>query len=148
MVLFPPQLRRISICIALMALQLVTLDSLAEVLVVTSASSQLNTLSRSQVSDVYLGKVVSLPDGSSSILVDQPDSSPLREEFYLKVANKTAAQAKAHWAKLFFTGRAVPPRQGQDDAEVEKIISSTPGAIGYISRSALNSGLKILYIAP
>lgn len=148
MVLFPHQLQRRLICIALVALQLLPLDLLAEVLVVTSAHSPLDALSKTQVSDVYLGKVVSLPDGSSSTLIDQPDSSPLREEFYLKVANKTAAQAKAHWAKLFFTGRAVPPQQGRDDAEVKRMITSTPGAIGYIERASLGPGLKVLFVAP
>lgn len=148
MVLLPHQVRRSLICIVLVALQLLPLDLPAEVLVVTGASSRLSSLSRNQVSDVFLGKVVSLPDGSSSILIDQPDSSPLREEFYMKVANKTAAQAKAHWAKLYFTGRAVPPYQGKDEAEVKTMVSSTPGAIGYIERSALDSSVKILFVAP
>jgi len=93
MVLLPHQIRHSLICIVLVALQLLPLDLPAEVLVVTGASSRLSSLSRNQVSDVFLGKVVSLPDGSSSILIDQPDSSPLREEFYMKVANKTAALA-------------------------------------------------------
>lgn len=148
MVLLHPQLRSKLFCIVLAAVQLLPLDISAEVLVVTSAKSRLSTMSRDQVSDVFLGKVVSLPDGSSSTLIDQPASSPLREEFYMKVSNKTAAQAKAHWAKLYFTGRAVPPYQGRDEAEVKELVGSIPGAIGYIERSELDASVKVLFVAP
>jgi ABC-type phosphate transport system substrate-binding protein len=139
---------RVSRSIVLVALLLLPLDLFADVLVVTSANSPLTALSKKQISEVFLGKVVSLPDGSSSTLIDQPDSSPLREEFYMKVTNRTAAQAKAHWAKLYFTGRGEPPLKGKNEDDVKKLISSIPGAIGYIERSSLDPRVKILFVVP
>jgi ABC-type phosphate transport system substrate-binding protein len=59
----------------------------------------------------------------------------------------SAAQAKAIWAKLYFTGRGIPPREGTDSKEVIKLISSTPGAIGYIEKSSLDSSVKVIYDA-
>ncbi|HEX5363502.1 MAG TPA: phosphate ABC transporter substrate-binding protein [Gallionella sp.] len=108
----------------------------------------MTAIDRNQVCDIFLGKVAALPDGRISTLIDQPDASPLREEFYMKVANKTAAQTRAHWAKLYFTGRGVPPRQAQNSAEVIKMIHSKPGAIGYVERSSLDSSVKVIYVAP
>jgi ABC-type phosphate transport system substrate-binding protein len=134
-------------CSALAALLSLPLALLADVLVVTGAKSPSTTLSKNQVSDVFLGKVVSLPDGSSAAPIDQPESSPLRDEFYSKVANKSAAQAKAHWAKLYFTGRGVPPREGTDSGDIKRILNSTPGAIGYIEQSALDSSVKVVFVA-
>lgn len=134
-------------CCALAALLSLPLALLADVLVVTGAKSPSTTLSKNQVSDVFLGKVVSLPDGSSAAPIDQPESSPLRDEFYSKVANKSAAQAKAHWAKLYFTGRGVPPREGTDSGDIKRILNSTPGAIGYIEQSALDSSVKVVFVA-
>jgi ABC-type phosphate transport system substrate-binding protein len=119
---------------------------LADVLVVTGAKSQTITLRKNQVSDIFIGNVVSLPDGSSVTPVDQPESNPLRDEFYLKVSNKSAAQAKARWAKLYFTGRGVPPREGIDSVDVKRILNSTPGAIGYIEKSSLDSSVKVVFI--
>ncbi len=142
------QRRELPGLLALAGLLLLPLDSLAEILVVTGANSPLATLTRDQVSDVFLGKVVSLPDLSSPTLIDQPETSPLREEFYMKVANRTAAQAKAHWAKLYFTGRGIPPRQAKDDAEVKKMVGATNGAIGYIDRSSLDHSVKVLFVVP
>jgi ABC-type phosphate transport system substrate-binding protein len=134
-------------CCVLVALLSHPLGLLADVLVVTGATSSFIALSKNQVRDVFLGEVVSLPDGSGAVPVDLPESSPLRDEFYSKVANKSTAQAKAHWAILHFTGRGVPPRECRDSGEVKEILSSTPGAIGYIERSSLDSSVKVIFDA-
>lgn len=147
MIPFRQQLRLF--CLALAALLLTpSLDLRAEVIVVTGAESRISALSKNQVSDIFLGKVVSLPDGSSPTLVDQPDSSPLREEFYMKVANRSAAQARAHWAKLYFTGRGMPPRQGKDGPDVMKMVNALPGAIGYVDPAAIDHSVKVLFVVP
>ena len=129
-----------------MALLLVPCCVFAEVLVVAGANSNIVTLSKNQVSDVFSGKVASLQDGSMVTLIDQPESSPIRDEFYLKVANKSAAQAKAHWAKLYFTGRGVPPREGADYDDVKKKLNSMPDAISYIDPALLDSSVKVVFV--
>jgi ABC-type phosphate transport system substrate-binding protein len=118
----------------------------AEVVVVTGAQRPSVVLSPNQVSDLFLGKVASFPDGKSASPIDQPESSPLRDEFYNKVTNKTAAQAKSNRAKLYFTGRGAPPREGPGNEEIKKMLNSTPGGIGYIDRSSLDSSVKIIQI--
>jgi ABC-type phosphate transport system substrate-binding protein len=133
-------------CCALVALLLLPLSLFAEVLVVTSAKSSLTTLSKNQVRDVFLGRLISLPDGRVTP-IDQPESNPLRDEFYMKVTNKSAYQAKQHWAILHFTGLGIPPREGADSGDVKKILNSTPGAIGYIERSELDSSVKVILVA-
>ncbi len=132
---------------AIAVLLVIPFSSRAELVVVTGANDPV-TLSKSQISDVFLGKVTSLPDGRSVIPVDQPESSPLRDRFYLEVANRSAAQAKAQWAKLYFTGRGVPPREGRDSSDIKKILNSTPGAIGYIDQTSLDDSVKVILVAP
>ena len=133
-------------CFAFAVLLSIPCSLLAEVLVVTGVDSQSITLSKDQISDIFLGKITTLPNGNSVTLVDQPESNPLRNEFYLKVANKSAAQAKALWAKLYFTGRGEPPREARDDNDIKKIVNSTRGAIGYIDQSAVDKSVKVLLI--
>jgi ABC-type phosphate transport system substrate-binding protein len=139
--------RQVLQCGALAALLLISFSVFAEVCVVTSAKSPPITLNKNQVSDVFLGKVTSLPDGSNATPIDQPESSQLRDEFYFKVANKSVTQAKAHWEILHFTGRGMPPREGTGSAEIKKILNAIPGAIGYIERSSLDNTVKIIYVA-
>lgn len=136
--------RHISHCLVFVALLTISNSVHAEVLVVTGADSPTITLSKNQISDIFLGKITSLPDGNSVTPVDQPESNPLRDEFYLKVANKSAAQAKALWAKLYFTGRGEPPHEARDNDDIKKIVNSTRGAIGYIDQSAVDKSVKVL----
>jgi ABC-type phosphate transport system substrate-binding protein len=136
--------RHISHCLALAALLAIPFGLQAEVLVVTGAESPSFTLSKDQVGEIFLGKITSLPDGDPVTPIDQPESNPLRNEFYLKVANKSAAQAKALWAKLYFTGRGEPPLEATNDDEIKKILNSTRGAIGYIDHAAVDKSVKVL----
>lgn len=133
------------VCVIL-ALTLFARLSCAEVLVVTGANTAVSTLSKSQVSAIFQGRLLALPDGGRVATVDQPESNRLRDEFYLKVTNMSAAQARAQWAKLYFTGRGVPPREAVDSDEVKRLVNSLPDAVGYIDRSALDSSVRVLYI--
>jgi len=144
--MIPVTRRKVLLGCALAALLALSPIALAGEVVVTGAKSSLNALDRDQVRDLFLGHMSTLPTGRNATLVDQPQSSPLRDEFYLKVANKSAAQARALWAKLYFTGRGVPPREGLDSADVKRIVNSTPDAIGYIEESALDSSVKVIFV--
>ena len=132
-------------CFALVVMLLLPLDLFAEVLVVTGANSSSINLSKNQVRDIFLGRTPSLPGGRNATVIDQPDSSPIREEFYLKVMSKSAAQIKAHWAQLFFTGGGEPPCEGRSSADIKKRLNTIPGAISYIERSALDSSVNVLF---
>jgi ABC-type phosphate transport system substrate-binding protein len=133
------------LCIIVL-MQIISQPVRAEVVVVTGAQRPSVVLSQNQVSDLFLGKVASFPDGKSASPIDQLESSPLRDEFYGRVTNKTSAQAKSNRAKLYFTGRGAPPREGAGNEEVKKLLNLTPGGIGYIERSSLDSSVKVIQI--
>ena len=75
--------------------------------------------SKAQVAQIFLAKTDALPNGRVAKPVDQADGSAVRNEFYDKVADKNAAQMKAYWAQLTFTGKAQPPRNVSGDAAVD-----------------------------
>ena len=118
----------------------------AGAVVVASADSPLGALDKNQVRDLFLGIMSSLPNGVSAILVDQPDASPLRNEFYLKVTNKSAAQARAQWAKLYFTGRGVPPHEGLNSEDIKRFLNANPGSIGYIDDTNVDASVKVIFV--
>ena len=133
--------------IALVAVLLLPCRLFAEVLVVSGVNSPPITVSKNQIRDLFTGKASLLPGISAVIPIDQPESSPLREEFYLRVANKSVAQVKASWAKLYFTGRGVPPREAADSNKVKIMVNSIPGAIGYIEKSSLDNSVRVIFDA-
>jgi ABC-type phosphate transport system substrate-binding protein len=118
---------------------------MADVVVVVSAKSPVAALSKAQVVDIFLGKTIRFPDGAQAIAIDQAEGSAVRDEFYDKVVGKSAAQIKAYWSKIIFTGRGQPPPSVSNTIEMLKRISANPAAIGYIDRGMMNDSVRIVF---
>ncbi|MDL2356954.1 MAG: phosphate ABC transporter substrate-binding protein [Pseudomonadota bacterium] len=114
----------------------------AELVVIVSARSTVGALRADQVADIFLGQVGQFPDGGEAVALDQRVGTPLRDEFYAKVAAKSPALVKAYWTKLIFTGRGQPPREAPDSAAIRKLVADNPAMIGYIERAALDASVK------
>lgn len=114
----------------------------AQVAVVVNPKSALTTLTTEQVASVYLGKTTTLPSGGVAALADLPESNSAREQFYTKATGKNAAQVKATWARLTFSGKGTPPKELGSSADVKKFVASHPDAIGYIEKSAVDASVK------
>lgn len=127
-----------------LGLMLFALPAQSEIVIITSARGSGDNLSREQATALFLGKATSLPGFGNVILMDQPESSALRDEFYSKLTGRSATQVKASWAKIAFTGKGMPPREKANSIDVRKSVASTPGAIGYIEKAALDASVKIL----
>jgi len=116
----------------------------ADVVAVISAKNPVTALSRNQVVDIFLGKSSRFPDGSQAVPIDQAEGSAARDELYTNFAGKSPAQVKAYWSKIIFTGRGQPPRQVPNGVEMLKVIADSPGTIGYIEQSLVDSSVKVL----
>jgi len=125
------------------ALAVVVATVQAETVVVVSSRSNVSNLSANQVGQIFLSKRATFPNGDAAVPVDLADG-PVKSEFYRKVTGKDANQLKSYWSQLIFTGSAKPPRSVADSAEARRLIASTPGMIGYISREALDSSVKVI----
>jgi ABC-type phosphate transport system substrate-binding protein len=130
--------------IALSAL-MTSISSRAEVVAVVSSKSAITALSKSQVADIFLGKVSRFPDGILAVPIDQAVGSVERDEFYAKVADRSPAQISAYWSKIIFTGRGEPPTQVSNGIEMKKRIVANPSAIGYIDDKLVDGSVRVLY---
>ena len=115
-----------------------------DVVAVVSARSPITNLSTNQVADIFLGKSSRFPDGTPAVPIDLVEESPVRDRFYAQYAGKSAAQVKAHWSKIIFTGRGQPPRQAADSTEVKRIVTDNPHAIGYIDARQVDASVRVL----
>ena len=125
-----------------------SVNAMAEVVAVVSAKNPMTTLTRNQLSDIFLGKNNRFPDGGPAVPIDQDEASPRRAEFYSSIVGRTPAQLKVHWSKIIFTGRGSPPQQVGGDADVKKTLANNPAAIGYIDSSAVDASVRVVKIAP
>lgn len=134
--------------LVLLALLLPATNLRAELLVVVGAHSSLTGLTLNQAKDLFLGRITCLPNGEAAAPLDQADGSSLREAFYLKVTRLTTAQAKAHWAKLYFTGRGIPPKEGANGSEIKQLLNRIPASISYIEKADFDNTVKVLLSVP
>jgi ABC-type phosphate transport system substrate-binding protein len=131
------------ISIALLAaLGAAALPASAEIVVIVSKQNPATRMFSEQASQFFLGK------SNLFTPVDQADGSAIRNEFYKKVADKDAAQVKALWSKLVFTGKATPPKEYPNSADVKKAVAADPKAIGYIDKSAVDDTVKVILTLP
>ncbi len=119
----------------------------AEMVVVVSASNPLEQVSQAQLVNIFLGRSSYFGEQRRATPVDQLEGNPIREEFYEQMLGWSAAQLKAHWSKVIFTGRGKPPRQLADDAAVKRRIAGDTTAIGYIHRRNIDPSVKIVDVA-
>jgi ABC-type phosphate transport system substrate-binding protein len=118
----------------------------ADEIAVVSIKSTVSTLSKSQVADIFLGKTTRFPDGSPAVPIDQSEGTPARDEFYTKIAGKSAAQMKAYWSRIIFTGRGEPPKAVPSSGETKKLVAANPNAIGYIEPKLVDGTLRAVTV--
>jgi hypothetical protein len=94
-------------------------------------------VSKEQIADVYLGRSAELTP------IDQTVGSSIYVQFYKKATGRDAAQIKAIWSRILFTGRGQPPKQLPDSAAVKKSVAANPNAVGYIEKSAVDATVKV-----
>jgi ABC-type phosphate transport system substrate-binding protein len=119
-----------------------SVPAMAEVVVVVSAKAAESSMSKEDVAQFFLGK------SSAMTPIDQPEDAAIRGEFYKKVTDKDASQAKALWSKLVFTGKATMPKEVANSAAVKSAVAANPKAIGYMEKSAVDGSVKVVYTAP
>jgi ABC-type phosphate transport system substrate-binding protein len=94
-------------------------------------------ISKEQIADLYQGR------NTAWTPIDQAVDSGIYIEFYKKLTGRDAAQVKAIWSRILFTGRGVPPKQLRDSAAVKKAVAANPKAVGYIEKSAVDASIKV-----
>ena len=119
-------------------------STVAEVVPVVSAKSSIQSLSRNDIADIFLGRKIRFPNGQQAVPVDLQVGSASRDEFYTSLVGISAVQLKAHWSKIIFTGRGKPPKAVATGVELRKLIASNAQSIGYIDRELVDDSVRVV----
>jgi ABC-type phosphate transport system substrate-binding protein len=115
--------------------------------VIVNATNPTESLTRTELSRLFLKKVTAWKSGRPVVVVDQVEHAPPRAPFTRDVHEREIASVKSYWQQMVFAGRAVPPTEKMSDAEVLAFVGANPNAIGYVSASVpLGDGVKVLAI--
>ena len=104
--------------------------------VIVHASNPISSMTSSEISNLFLKRVTRWRNGQGVVPVDLSANSAVRDDFSDAVHGRDASAVKAYWTRQIFSGRGVPPTERRTDVEVVTFVAATPGAIGYVSRSA------------
>lgn len=116
--------------------------------IVVHPDNPVDSMTVTELSQRFLKKVSTWPDGARVEPVDQQDGARVRSAFSRAIHDREVAAIKAYWNKLIFSGRGLPPPELEGDREVLEFVRSHPHGIGYVSGGANTSGLKVLRIQP
>lgn len=122
-------------------------EAMADIVLVTAADGPIVQISREEAEQLYLGRLSALRDGTPVRLLDLP-AGETRDDFYLRLLGKNSIQTRAYWSRMVFTGRARPPREVADEAELRALMSRDPNLIGYLAEGARTSDLRVLLRLP
>ena len=110
--------------------------------VITHSESAIHTLSREQVSRIFLGRLKLLPTGDRVMVVE---AGPLREHFYRRLIGRDIAEINAYWARLQFSGRTQPPLRLASDEEALAALLAGRNVVGYVDADVLDPRAKVLF---
>jgi ABC-type phosphate transport system substrate-binding protein len=117
--------------------------------VVVHRNNPMGSITRAELSAIYMKRKRSWRDGREIVPVDQPAASRVRQRFSRAIHGKHVAYVTRYWQRLIFSGRGIPPRQLQNDAAVLELVRNNRDAIGYIARTtAPGEGVKVIAVTP
>ena len=112
---------------------------------VVNRANELRSLSADAVSDYFMKKKTSWPDGTAVKPVDLSVESKARQAFSNAVLDKPASAVRMFWHRQVFSGRVAPPPEVATELVVLAYVGENPGAIGYVSADAvLGPGVKVV----
>ena len=117
----------------------------AELVVVVNEKNDINSLSKSEVIDLFMGRHTKFSNGIVVRTIDHDKKSAIKALFYQNLIGKSLARVNAYWARLRFTGRSNPPKTINNYTKAEQFVLNNISGIVYLERNKIKSPVKIVY---
>ncbi len=117
--------------------------ALGQVAVVAHKSVPVDSVSKSELLDLYTGETSIWRDGEPVVIFDLKEKGKTRKTFY-EFLGMASSRIKLIWFKRMLLGEADPPESLKSEQELLQKISTTQGAIGFLDRSKADGTVKIL----
>lgn len=102
------------------------------------------TADKAMVGKLYTGEAKSWSDGSAAKLYDLSNETE-REAFCQAYTGKSAGAIKSTWAQAVFSGRGVPPKMLDSEADIKAEVAKDKNAVGYINESSVDGSVRAVH---
>ena len=112
--------------------------------VVVIGHANMRPLDKQTVEKIYTGKNIKVGE----ILVTAVNAdvgSTIRERFLKTIIEKEEDSYTGRWLVMRAKGLGKPPKELPNAAAIINFVTTTPGAIGYISEADVRPGLNIVF---
>ncbi|MCL1140607.1 hypothetical protein [Shewanella pneumatophori] len=115
-----------------------------------SLNNELPPLSKNKARMLYRGKSKRISGSLKIVLVDLPEASIHREDFYKMLLGKSVSQMNGYWAGLAFSGKGSPPEEldSDDIKQILKWLNDNPNGIAYAPIESVPEEVNILITVP
>ena len=134
-----------TIYLTILVLLLSTAASLAQIAVIAHQSCPADTIEKRELLDFYTGDILKWSDGQLAVVFDLKPRGEVKKLFY-KFLGKSASRMKSIWLKKMLAGEKDPPQSLKSENEILDKVAATPGALGFVSKTAVTSKVKVLAI--
>ena len=100
--------------------------------VIAAPGATEHRLTRESVALIFRRKQNYWEDGARVQPVNLPPANPLRQAFSRAILGRSPEALEDYWREMYFHG-VLPPHVLASEEAVVLFVSSTPGAIGYVS---------------
>lgn len=114
--------------------------------IVTHSGVSEKTLSKGSLRAIFGMRQYAWPDGTAVKVFVLPDDAPLHAAFSKEKLNVFPYQLRSAWDRLVFSGTGQAPETVASLDEMLARIASTPGAIGYLTKSKIDGRVNVLQI--
>jgi len=113
--------------------------------VIVRADNPSSVIDREALSQIFLKRTTTWPDGVHAEPVDLVSSDAARAAFTKAVLRKSMGAVRAFWQQQIYSGRDIPPPEKNSGAEVIAFVAAHPGAVGYVAAAtSLGDGVKAI----
>ena len=118
--------------------------SAQSVVLVASPDVPVDSISASDLKNIFLGKKTSWDNGGKITFFTNGGAA--HDAFLKDYVGKSPSQFSTFWKKQVFTGKGKMPDTAGSDQDMVTMVAGTGGAIGYVSAGADINGLKAIAV--
>ncbi len=118
----------------------------ADVAVIVHKSNMLDSIDKTMLKSVFMGKLKSWPNGQTIMLADNEPGSDTRKVFLKKIIKKSERKFDSYWSKRVYSGKGMPPKAMTEDIEIIEWVAKNKNSIAFIDSSVVNGTVKVLII--
>lgn len=126
-------------------------SSKRELVVIANKANAVGSISKAELSSIYLGKRRTWVTGDIVKPCDLQESGVDEEQssmahFSSKFLNKDIATLKNYWIKMIFSGKGEPPHVFHKAEDIIHFVSEDPAALGYIYSDQVTGAVRVVPI--